>query len=76
MARRSFPTTYRGTRLQMSVTLDPDQVSAIDRLATLKRTSRAAIIRQALDFFVAANNRQTDTSAIDVVSPAQERKVA
>lgn len=61
------PTIMAGSRLKISVTIDPDQVRSVDDLATKWRTSRAALFRRALDDFLAANI---------AVSDADEREAA
>ena len=42
----------RGRKLVISLLLDPDQVAAIDRIADQKRTSRAQLVREAIDLFL------------------------
>ena len=45
----------RGNRQITSVTLDPDQMEAIDRHAEAQRSSRSAVIRQAVQLFLIVN---------------------
>ena len=47
------PRVMRGRRLLITVTIDPDQVLRLDQLADLKRTSRAALVREAIDLLLA-----------------------
>lgn len=42
-----------GRRYQVTVILDPDQIAEIDRLAEQQRTSRAAVLRVAVDAYLA-----------------------
>ncbi|HCG30765.1 MAG TPA: hypothetical protein DEU95_13875 [Chloroflexi bacterium] len=65
MKRSPGPTTYRGHRLQITIQVDPDQVAAVDRLAAFRRTSRTALVREALDLYLASGNSRIDTSDID-----------
>lgn len=70
MKRSNGPTTYRGNRLQVTVQLDPDQVAAIDRLSAFKRTSRAALVRESIDFYLASNTSRIVTTRTDIESEA------
>lgn len=47
------PRTKRGNKLLITVTIDPDQVQAIDRLADERRTSRSQVVREAVNLFLA-----------------------
>lgn len=44
-----------GKRYQVNVILDPDQIEAIDAMAALRRTSRAAVLREAVDTYLAVH---------------------
>lgn len=44
-----------GKKYQASVILDPDQMDAIDAMVHERRTTRAAILREAVDTFLAVN---------------------
>lgn len=46
------PKVMRGRKLMISVTIDPDQVHAIDRIADQRRTSRAQLFREAVELFL------------------------
>ena len=46
----------RYNKAHVSMTIDPDQCEQLDALVTLRRTSRAAIIREAVDFYLRENN--------------------
>lgn len=59
------PGYFAGRRLKISITIDPDQVQAIDALATLERSSRAALFRRALDLFLADNIARLDIARGD-----------
>lgn len=56
MAKRP---AMRGKRHITSVTLDPDQMEDIDRHAESQRSSRSAVIRQAVQLFLIVNPRPT-----------------
>lgn len=43
----------------ISMTLAPDQVESLDRIVTQRRTSRAALLREAVDLFLAVNISRT-----------------
>lgn len=49
------PQVFRGKKLMISVTVDPDHVYAIDELADAKRTSRAQLFREAIALYLAVN---------------------
>lgn len=55
------PSVMAGSRLKISITIDPDQVQAIDDMATRERTSRAALFRRALDLFLVENISDSNT---------------
>lgn len=40
----------------VSMTIDPDQCERLDAIVTLRRTSRAAIIREAVDLYLLQNS--------------------
>lgn len=65
MKRSPGPTTFRGRRLQITIQVDPDQVAAFDRLAAFRRTSRTALVREALDLYLSASNSRTANRTID-----------
>ena len=46
------PQVMRGRKLMISITIDPDQVAAVDKIADERRTSRAQIFREAIDLFL------------------------
>lgn len=46
------PKAKRGNKLMITVTIDPDQVHAIDRIADARRTSRAQLVREAVNLFL------------------------
>ena len=46
------PKAMRGNKLMITVTVDPDQVHAIDRIADERRTSRAQLVREAINLFL------------------------
>lgn len=52
----------------VSMTIDPDQCEQLDALVTLRRTSRAAIIREAVDFYLRANSPMRHTP-IQTIEP-------
>lgn len=76
MARTSGPTTFRGNRLQVTIQLDPDQVASIDRLSAFKRTSRAALVREAIDCFLSVNNSQIAINRTVDSSEADDARAA
>lgn len=49
----------RYNKVIVSMTIDPDQCEQLDAVATLRRTSRAAIIREAVDLYLLENSRIT-----------------
>jgi metal-responsive CopG/Arc/MetJ family transcriptional regulator len=51
----------RYNKVIVSMSIDPDQCEQLDALVTLRRTSRAAIIREAVDFYLAANSPMRHT---------------
>ena len=55
------PGYFAGRRLKISITIDPDQVRAIDDMATRERSSRAALFRRAIDLFLLTNITDSDT---------------
>lgn len=59
--RTHLPTHER--RTITSVTLDPDQVTVLDRIAREQRISRSSVVRQAVQMFVRLNARDDDRSA-------------
>lgn len=52
MDRRRNPNVKRGRKLMISITIDPDQVHAIDRIADERRTSRAQLFREAIALYL------------------------
>lgn len=40
-------------KIQVTVQLDPDQVATVDQVAQERHSSRASVVRHAVDFFVA-----------------------
>lgn len=54
MANKAKP-HIRYNKAHVSMTIDPDQCEQLDALVTLRRTSRAALIREAVDFYLASN---------------------
>lgn len=60
MPTKRNPQAMRGNRLVINLTLDPDQVAAVDEVADNRRTSRAAIVREAVDFFLASDIADTN----------------
>lgn len=57
--------SIRGTKLQVTIGFDEDQIEAIDRLAAEWRTSRPSVVRRAVDLFLAENSSDRDTSNLD-----------
>lgn len=47
----------RYNKVIVSMTIDPDQCQQLDAIVTLRRTSRAAIIREAIDLYLRENSR-------------------
>jgi len=57
------PSVKRGRRLLITVLIDPDQVYRLDRLAQARRTSRSAVIREAIEILLTCdmhNSRISD----------------
>ena len=52
------PRVMRGKKLLINLLLDPDQVKAIDAIADQKRTSRAQLVREAIDLFLAREEKR------------------
>ena len=46
------PQYMHGKRLLTNILLDPDQIKALDQIADRKRTSRAQLVREAVDLFL------------------------
>ena len=59
--RTDLPTHER--RCITSVTLDPDQVAVLDRIAKEQRISRSSVVRQAVQMFVRINARDEEREA-------------
>ena len=55
-------TMIRKGKALVSATIDPDQVEALDRMATAQRTSRAHLLRQAIDLYLLVNRSATTSS--------------
>lgn len=51
----------RGRKVFVSIQLDPDQCDDVDQIAATRRTSRSAVVREAVDFYLAKNNSDPDT---------------
>jgi predicted transcriptional regulator len=51
--RDSIP--VKVNRVQVSIQLDADQAEALDRIASKRRVSRAAIARAAVDLYLISN---------------------
>lgn len=47
------PQFMRGQKMPVTISMDPDQVHALDRIADQKRTSRAQLIRESVDLLLA-----------------------
>lgn len=56
------PQVMRGKKLLITVTIDPDQVASIDELADKRRTSRASVVREAIDLYL-ETKRETEKAA-------------
>lgn len=52
-----------GNRNLISITIDRDQVEDLDALATQRRTSRAALIREAIDLYLRTKREAEAASA-------------
>lgn len=52
------PQVMRGRKLLISITIDPDQVHAIDRIADERRTSRAQLFREAIALYLEREEKQ------------------
>jgi predicted transcriptional regulator len=59
----------KSNKVQVTIQLDPDQSEAIDRIAMIRRTSRAAVAREAVDLFL-SHNRSMNHSAVTPSSEA------
>lgn len=46
----------RYRKAHISVTVDPEQVTALDALVTQRRLTRAALVREALDLYLRVNS--------------------
>lgn len=57
MATKNKP-HIRYNKAAVSMTIDPDQCEQLDAISTLRRTSRAAIIREAIDLYLFENSRR------------------
>jgi hypothetical protein len=44
-----------GSKAYVSMTIDPDQVDQLDRLVRARRTTRAQLLREAVDLFLKLN---------------------
>lgn len=55
MTTKSKP-HIRYNKAAVSMTIDPDQCEQLDAIRTLRRTSRAAIIREAIDLYLLQNS--------------------
>lgn len=51
-----FAPHRRNNKVIVSMTIDPDQCEDLDALATLRRTSRASLIREAVDLYLLENS--------------------
>ena len=45
----------KGLKIQVTIQLDPDQSFDLDRIAKVRRTSRSAITREAVDLYLSVN---------------------
>ena len=45
----------KGNKIQVTVQLDPDQTEAVDQYRFTRRMSRAAVMRDAVDLFMAVH---------------------
>lgn len=52
-----FSPHRRSNKVIVSMTIDPDQCEDLDALATLRRTSLASLIREAVDLYLLENSR-------------------
>ena len=52
MTATKTPPFQHGNRNLISITIDRDQVETLDALASERRTSRAALIREAIDLYL------------------------
>lgn len=49
----------RGRKVSIAVQLDPDQCEGLDQISAKRRTSRSAIVREAVDLYLAENSNDT-----------------
>ncbi len=54
----------KGNRVQVTIQLDHDQATAIDSIVSSRRTTRAAVLRNAVDIFLAVNRSENRTHTI------------
>ena len=64
----------KGRRHQVTIQLDPDQTEALDRLAMSRRITRSAIVRTAVDVFLAVN--RSDAHMIAIAPSDETERIA
>lgn len=70
MTRRRTRTFEAGGGIvKLSVAVDADQIIAFDRIAARQRVNRSALIRQAMDLFLAVNMSRHDSIHTDTHEP-------
>lgn len=59
MSEVAVSRSLKGNTITICASLDPEQVKKVDAFAKQKRVARSAILRQAIDLFLAVNMRET-----------------
>lgn len=62
MTARKTKAFQHGNKAMISVLLDNDQVESLEDLAVVRRVSRAALIREAIDLYL---RKREGTEAVD-----------
>lgn len=62
--------TIKGRYAPVFVGLEPDELARIDEIAQHQRSSRAAVLRQAVAFFLSRNSVLDATRHVDTVTLA------
>mgnify|MGYP000977514484 CR=1 FL=1 len=65
MATKAKP-HIRYNKAHVSMTIDVDQCERLDAIVTLRRLSRAAIIREAIDFYLHENSLSETMSSATI----------
>jgi hypothetical protein len=65
-----------GSKAYISMTIAPDQVHALDRLVTERRTTRSQLLREAVDVFLRLNPPRLPLRPFETADEPEVERVA